>query len=383
MVNLSSTEFEPELLLEQAQALLPTAPPNEEFKGFCKPDQEYATVQTSYESTARMPSTKKAELLESFRKKHPELWLGGIFETSVTERIIACSNGLFLPEKSTEYKFEMKAELNEKSISVFRAGRDIDKLNIEKEMAPALELLEKNVAEGKAEKGVYRCLLGPEAVSELIFFLSLLGFGGRAFKQKRSFTAEKLGENLFENSSIVLKDNGQNPDSLTRAFDDWGFPRKPLTLLDKGKVVEMAHDQFTAESTSGNTGHGDGGGPYPMLMELKEGNKSQQELLESGEDTIIISRFHYPTIADPSKPLIKGSTKDGTYLRDKDGMMTDLGSLEFYFDPVKLLAATRELSSERFVIPQGSLALSRPGANVVPWLLVTDIELRHGALYKS
>ena len=381
MVSCSSNSFEPEVLMKQALAAIPETPVNNEFKGFCPPGLQYPVVQTYYASTANLTAPEKARRLESLRRKNKDLWLGGIWENSTTLRALAGSNGLFLQEMATKYIFEAKALLDDRAASVYRIGRNVDDLDECAELQRAIAPLRKKPPHRQIPDGVYRCLFGPEAVSEMCFFISLHGFGGRGFKQGQNFTCKHIGKNLFENERIVLKDRGTNEQTLTKAYDSWGFPRQELTLIDGGKVCQMAHDQFTAELIDGNTGHGDGS-PAAMLMELAPGKSLLAELLAADEQLLQISRFHYPTVADPSKPLLKGSTKDGTYLIDGEDIY-EVGGLEFYFNPIELLGSTVELSRERFVIPQGSLAMSRPGANIVPWILVADVEVRQGTLHKE
>ncbi len=381
LATVSSNSFEPMELMKQALDSLPTAPINSEFKGFCPVGEKYPSVQTYYPSTANLSAPEKAKRLEELRQRNEDLWLGGIWENSTTLRVIASSNGVFLPEMATQYTFEVKALLGEQAASVYRIGRNVAELDECAELDRAIAPLRANPKEEKLKDGTYRCIFGPEAVSEMCFFISLHGFGGRGFKQGQNFTCEKVGKNLFENERIKLIDNATNKDTLTKAFDSWGFPRRPLTLLDGGKVCEMAHDQFTAERWEDNTGHGDGS-PAAMLMELSPGQIPLADLKKSDLPLLQISRFHYPTVADPNKPLLKGSTKDGTYLINGEDIV-EVGGLEFYFNPVKLLADTVELSQERFAIPQGSLAMSLPGANIVPWIVVADVEVRNGTLHKE
>jgi predicted Zn-dependent protease len=380
MATVSSSEFNPEVLLEEAMVAIPESPVNKEFKGFCRNDVSYSEAKTWYKETADLDSRKKALILEDLRKKHPDKWLGGIFETEETQTAIAGSNGLFLSDKYTRFTFEVKAEKDSKSTSVYRIGRDISQLNIEKECERAFLYLEKEVPKAVPSDGTYRIVFGPEAVSEICFFISLLGFGGRGHKQGSNFTSKKVGEYLFRNPLILLSDNSKNPLTLTKNHDEWGFPRKSLTLLDGGRVCDIAHNQFTAETEDGNTGHGNKG--MAMLMELQEGDRTIDELCLEEDKTIVISRFHYPTIADRSKPVIKGSTKDGTYLFEGTaGNVKDAGTLEFFFNPVLLFANTKALSRDRFVIPQGSLSMSMAGANVVPWIAVDGVTVRNGKIY--
>ena len=379
MVSLSSTEFNPEELLDQALHSINESPVNKEFKGFCERGISYKDAVTWYEDTAALNSKKKAIALEEVRKTHPHTWLGGIWESEETKSVIGQSNGLFLNEKFTRFTFELKAEKNGRAVSIYRTGRDINHLKLQEECDRAFQMIEKPMEKAVLSDGKYRIVLGPEAVSEICFFVSLLGFGGRGHKQKSNFTSKKVGKHLFENDLITLTDNCYSPQTLTRKYDDYGYPRKPLTLLDGGLVCDIAHDQFTAENADEITGHG--GNAMAMLMELKEGNCEVSKLYDA-DNVIQISRFHYPTIADRSKPEIKGSTKDGTYVfSSEDSCGKDCGTVEFFFNPVNILANTVALSRERFTIPQGSLSMSMAGANIVPWIAVDNVTVKNGKMY--
>lgn len=379
MVTLSSGEFEPEALAARALAALADAPVNAEFTGFAPPGLTYGTVQTSWAATALLDAPAKAATLEAIRRQAPGLWMGGIFDSSSTTRILAGTNGLFLVEESTAYKVEIKYEHEGRTASVYRAGRDIGALDLEEESRRARDEVTASVGRCHLADGTYRLLLAPEAVSEVVFYTSFLGFGGRGAKQGRNFTSKALDGRLFDNPRIRLRDSGRNPANLTRAFDDWGFPRRDLTLIEGGRVADTAHDLFTAPTPEANTGHGDGGSPFPMLMELAPGDLPVAEMTRMEPGTLRVNRFHYPTVADPCIPLLKGSTKDGTFLMTDQGLR-DTGGLEFYLDPTAVLGAVVALSRERVTVPQGSLALSLPGANVVPWLLVEGVTATNGVL---
>jgi len=381
MATVTSSSFEPDGLMDRAVEALREAPTNEEFKGFCPPGRAYRAVQGYYPTTATLRSPAKAERLEALRASNEDLWWGGIWETETALRVLAGSNGLFLHDLTTEFTFEAKAELDERTVTVYRTGRDGSTLDVEAELAPAVARLRALPPRGDLPDGQYRVVFGPEAVSEIVFFTSLLGFGGRGHKQGRNYTVKHLGKNLFENARVVLRDDGADPRTLTRTFDDWGFPRQPLTLFDGGRVGRVAHDQFTAPTADENTGHGDGT-PAAMLMELAPGDVAAEDLWAAEPGTLYVSRFHYPTVADPCKPLLKGSTKDGTYLATAEGLR-DVGAVEFFVNPVQVLADVVALSKEQAVIPQGSLAMSLPGANIVPTIAVSGIRASGGTLYKE
>ncbi len=366
-------------LVERAEAELESAGLDSDFLGFVPPGLDYDFVQTWDSSVAELDPEGKARALASLASSMEGWELAGVWETAEELEVLASSNGLFLHSWNTKEEYDVRFDDCRGGVFSFRrAGRrspdflgraDLElKLRMYRDSRPA-----------SPRDGEYMCVLAPDAVSEIVFFLAFLGFGGREYRRGSSFTAGKLGDRLLDDSPVVLRDDALAPDTLCRWYDRWGAPRRPLVLLDHGVMRGVATDVFTASSLREVTGHSGAWGPYPDVMEIEAGGVGLDELLR-GDDCLWIERFHYPTVADPNAPLIKGTTKDGTYMLRAKGKSLRMEGLEFVMDPLRVLGLVRAVSRERRVVPQGSLAFPMEGANKVPWLLVGPVRVEGGRL---
>lgn len=362
-------------------ALLPelaAAPVNGEFKGFAPPLPS-AGVATAHPSLERFAPVDAAGRVRRLVDAAPDLVVGGILQTSLEEVATVNGEGVDRRETFTECLCDVKYQNGRGGSASFQwAGRDLDRLPLDALAEAAARRCRADFDRAPLPDGEYSLLLSPSAVSEFLYFLAHLGFGGREFKQKRSFIHDKLGTQVIANDRITVTDDPHHPDTLTANYDDEGMPRRPLVLIERGVARAVAHNTLTAPTLSESTGHAIGTLAYPMLLRMAPGDRPFAEMVRAGEGAVLVSRLHYPTIDNPDRVILKGSTKDGTFLLGRDGALRPLADLEFQVEIPRLFAAMEELSSDLFALPQGSLASSLPGANLVPGARVSAVAVRGG-----
>src|SRR5690606_33166187 len=87
--------------------------------------------------------------------------------------------------------------------------------------------------------GHYEVVLGPSCVVNILSFLALHGFNGRAVEEGRSFA--RLGETQFD-QGVTLADDVTHPMAVGVGFDAEGTPKRRVELVRDGVTSSLIHD---------------------------------------------------------------------------------------------------------------------------------------------
>jgi len=246
-----------------------------------------------------------------------------------------------------------------------RVVKEIDHIQAAEEAA------EKSVKSVKPEKllpGEYEVVLSPRAVDTFVSFLSYMGFSATTYQDGQSFVKYHLGEQVFDDK-LCVKDDPRDPWTLFAVpVDGEGVPKKSVKLIDKGVVSErsICYDSFTAGKEKGkkSTGHSPPpivpffgpARPFPINLIVSPGHASIEEMIEDTKQGVFVTRFHYTNPVDPTKAILTGLTRDGTFLIKK-------GKLS---KPVMNLRYTDSMLSALKSIPMIGKDLQRTGDTTAP-----------------
>jgi len=178
--------------------------------------------------------------------------------------------------------------------------------------------------------GVYRAVLEPYALAELLDTFSHDSFGALGLLDKRSYFTERLGQKVFD-EKISIVDDALDPSGLPKAFDFEGTPKRRVHLVEAGVARTVVWDRATA-AQAGNgaesTGHAPPAelrdwGPLPSALCVLPGDaESVEELADLVGDGLYITRLHYLGVVHPREGIITGMTRDGTF-RIRDGKIAE------------------------------------------------------------
>jgi predicted Zn-dependent protease len=173
--------------------------------------------------------------------------------------------------------------------------------------------------------GRYPVVVEPSAVAQLLQYIGIFGFNGRAVTDGRSFV--RPGEEQFDPSLTVLDDPvSENATGLP--FDADGTVKRRLTLVDAGVTTTAVHSRRTAaEAGTESTGHalvgGERFGAAPMHLRVPAGpGGTVDDLVFDVADGLLVSDFWYVRILDPRTLVCTGLTRNGVW-RIQDGQVTD------------------------------------------------------------
>ncbi len=228
------------------------------------------------------------------------------------------------------------------------------------------------------EPGRYEVFLEPQCVSNLLQFLFVYGFNGRALEEGRSFA--RIGEAQFD-PAISFADDATDPGQVGVAFDAEGTPKRRVDVVERGVTRAVLHNRRTASGAgTGSTGHsiegGDAWGALPSNVVMAAGDRSTEELLAGVERGVLVTDFWYTRILDPRTQVVTGLTRNGAWLVEDGRVVRPVANLRFTQSFLEALGpgAVRGVGSGRELVSGGF-----EGAYLVPALHLASWNFTGGA----
>lgn len=269
--------------------------------------------------TANLTPMDRANAINSIiavANKHG-LSAAGVYASGTNVQAVGNSSGLFAyhKESTAECSITMSApdSTGWAKADSPRAG-DMD-VQAMAESAAQKALASANPVE--LEPGHYTVILEPSAVLDLLGFL-WYDFAGTSHLDKLSCFLDKLGQKVL-GENISINDDVYHPLQSGAAFDGEGVPRQPLSLVDKGIIKNLVYGRLSAKKCCVNsTGHGlmqpSGQGEYPVNVVVAGGDRELSEMIKGAKHAILLTRVWYVREVDPTKKIVTGMTRDGTFL---------------------------------------------------------------------
>jgi predicted Zn-dependent protease len=179
--------------------------------------------------------------------------------------------------------------------------------------------------------GPYEVVLSPSCVVNMLTFLALHGFNGRAVEEGRSFA--RIGESQFD-EAISLADDVSHAMATGVGFDAEGTPKRRVELVRAGVTSGLIHDRRTAKAlgteSTGNAVAGAGPfGALPANLVLEAGSASQDDLVGGVERGLLVTDFWYTRILDPRTQVVTGLTRNGVWLIESGRVQRPVTNLRF------------------------------------------------------
>ncbi|MDQ3127596.1 MAG: TldD/PmbA family protein [Chloroflexota bacterium] len=205
--------------------------------------------------------------------------------------------------------------------------------------------------------GRYEVLLEPDCVANILSFLLVSGFNGKAVEEGRSFA--RVGEAQFDRS-ITIREDVTDPATIGIPFDIEGTPKRPLDLVRDGVTSGLLHNRRTGRVAGvASTGHAvEGGAAFGALganLVVEAGDRTTDELIAGVERGVLVTDFWYTRILDPRTQVVTGLTRNGVWLIEDGRIVRPVTNLRFTQSFVDALGpgAVRGIERERAVILGG------------------------------
>ena len=220
----------------------------------------------------------------------------------------------------------------------------------------------------------YDVILEPATVAELNSWLNYIGFGAKSVFEETSFLYKRAGKRIT-GESVNIYDCGKDKGTFILPFDFEGAPRKKAYLIKKGIAGEPLCDSHYAKLLKLKpNGHAnfpdDVDGPLGCNLVMEEGNLSENEIMRSARQAILITRFHYINgFLDTHRALMTGMTRDGTFLVKDGKIESAVKDMRFTESILEAFSRIKYISRERKLIADHLEAL---GSICAPSIYIKD-----------
>jgi predicted Zn-dependent protease len=332
------------------------------------------------QATADADPAERAERVGAFVSAGDGLQTAGFCSTEGVATAFANSAGQRLAGRSTSAALDGIARTGTSDGSARVASvrlADLDGAQLGREAARRA----RDAADAAdLEPGRYEVVLEPSCVVNLLSFLVLHGFNGRAVEEGRSFA--RLGEQQFD-PALALVDDASHPLTIGLPFDAEGTPKRRVELVRDGVTTSLIHDRRTAKALDAeSTGHavlGAGAwGPIPTNLLIEPGERSHEDLVATVERGLLVTDFWYTRILDPRTQVVTGLTRNGVWLVEDGRIVRPVTNLRFTQSYLEALAPgnVRGLGSDLTVVAGGTFGF---GAYAVPSLHLASWNFTGGA----
>ena len=348
---------------------------NPHFRSLPPAGGKYASVDTFDAETASFTPDQRAQIarkvIEIAKRNH--LIASGALSTGTIQVAVANSLGIQVCQSFTRGALKIVFQTSD-GASGYAESFSARMREIESEQMAhqAAEKCAKGTHPADLPPGQYTVVLEPYAVGDMVGFLAYLGFGALAMQEGRSFMCGRLGQRIT-GENITIWDDGTSACGMPLPFDFEGVPKQPVTLIENGTARGVVYDSYTAgrEEGKSSTGHAlpapNTFGPVPLNLFMKSGDSNLQEMIESTERGIYVTRFHYTNPLEPIKAVITGMTRDGTFLIEDGQIKNGVRNLRFTQSILEAFSRVSMISRDTKLVPGLEEEL---GGTVVPALKI-------------
>ena len=288
----------------------------------------------------------------------------GTYETSVTSVAMASSLGLRRSASQSVAELIAVSRGDDGSAYGARHAADASAIDARALGSEVTERCARNQGATSLEPGRYEVVMSPYAVAEMLEYLGLVGLGGLAVLEQRSFM--RFGERMMSDS-VTISDDATRNELAPLPFDGEGATTRPVTIIDRGVCAGVVHDSVTAARAGvTTTGHSfpqpNSEGPLPRYLCLDGGDSDQAAMIAACERGLLVTRLWYVRTVHPLQTIITGMTRDGTFLIEKGRVVRPVRDLRFTQSIVDALGDVRSIGAERLS------ARGYFGASLAPWL---------------
>jgi predicted Zn-dependent protease len=353
-----------------AVAAAHVSPEDPDFPGLPVPGDAPIVADRSFESTRAFDAEARALAVSAIVRASSTQGLVAAGKVRVAEHALAVANSLGVASAATTTGAQATVlSMGETGSgwASFLSG-DAGELDAAALGAQAADIAIRSANPGDLEPGTYPVVLAPEAVADIMDFLSYVGFSARAVAEGRSFMSGKTGSPVMSKLVSII-DDALSAHSLGFTFDYEGIAKTRVTLIDCGVAREPVTDSYWAAKTgTANTGHAlpapNRWGPMALNLEMAAGDATLDGLIGKVERGVYVTRFHYVNVEDPVPVTLTGMTRDGTFLIENGQLARPLKNLRFTQPMVEALAACEGVTADRRFIG------TEEGASYVPGLLL-------------
>ena len=259
----------------------------------------------------------------------------GVLNIVNFETLVLNTNGV--SAKNTGTFFEASLSATAKSSGNISEGSDATAGRSLKELTPkhvgekAAEMAVSGLKSRKLKEGTYTVILDYEPTQGVLGYITML-VSPMIARLYFPLFLDKLGKKVAS-PQITMFDDPLMPNGVgSEPMDEEGTPSKKQVIIDKGVLKGFVYDSFYAaidkKKTTGNAvrasfatgvssfpGKNYNGEPIPLTRNpyFKPGKWKREEILEETKQGLLVRRFHYTRLTNPTRGDFTSVLRMGLY----------------------------------------------------------------------
>jgi|TARA_B110000914_G_scaffold223204_1_gene238203 predicted Zn-dependent protease len=325
--NLTAVKNSKEFI-EEALESLKESPEDNTWAGLTNKTESH----DGYQEIQEVNPDERANLVKDFVNEGKEMNAAGYCSTYLNNLFIWNTNGLNSSDTSESAFIDGIFRTDTSAGSSHRGAVDIKDLNASRTGKEAAKLALDSQNPTDIDPGKYEVILGHEAVSTILIFLSVYGFNAKS--KIDGMSPLLIGENQFD-EKITLIDTPEDEDSIGFKIDATGAKKHNLEVIKNGIPKTYFHTRRTSkELDMENTQHellgwGHNFGGIATNLNLNTGHTSHDDMISGVKRGIYINEFWYCRVLDPITQVVTGLNRNGSFLIEDGKITKPIGRLRF------------------------------------------------------
>ena len=218
-------------------------------------------------------------------------------------------------------------------------GRSIKELKPKEIGEKAAEMAVSGLKTQKLKEGIYTMLLDYEPTQEITSYAAML-VSPMIARLYYPLFLNKIGKKVASSQVTLIDDPLMHNGVGSAPIDDEGTPSKKRVIINRGVLKGFVYDSFYAamekKKTTGNAvrvsfavgvsafpGKNYNGEPIPLPRNpyIKPGKWKREEILEDTKRGLLVRRFHYTRLTNPTRGDFTSILRMGLYIV-KNGEVT-------------------------------------------------------------
>jgi PmbA protein len=229
------------------------------------------------------------ENIDSAREVDPDICVAGGGGFGWHESALVNNLGVEAADRGTSVSFSVFAIARRGedvgSFGDYDAGRMLEDFDPAGLGAKVAREAHRFLGARKIATGVLPVVFGPRAARSVFYGIAMAA-AAESVQRNRSYLIGKRGERIAS-PLLTLIDDPLIPGGMgSSPFDNEGFPRRPLTLVENGVLLHWLHDSYTsAKAREPNTGHA---GMGPTNLNPIPGGMTAEEIIRDTKEGLYI-----------------------------------------------------------------------------------------------
>jgi len=353
---------------EEARSNALLMPEDPDFRGLPGP-RTPAFIAAYDEPTAGCSPEERADVAGKVCRQadSQSLNAAGFYRTGATERALMNTRGTWAYHRGSFAGLLITARSESSAGWAKGSSWRMKDIEVQDLISEATEKALRGRNPQPIEPGAYTVVLSPYAVDDILGALSSYGMSAQMVQDGRSWMIGLMGKPAMS-PLISIWDDGCDLNGRPMPFDAEGVPKQRVGIVTDGVVGEPVYNFYTAGKEGRlSTGHQGGptGGPSASNLFMKPGDQSVDQMIESTERGLFITRFFYTRLVHPTGCVMTGMTRDGTFLIENGKLSHPVKDLRFTQSYVEAMNGVDAVGREiKLLMNEGAFSANVPALKV-------------------